>query len=173
MSGQELYDCAQAQVDELAAAGADLIVCLGHLGIADESAGMRSTDVIDAVDGIDVFIDGHSHDVVETVIEKGEGDDATQTLLVLAGEYGEYLGVVMFDGEEITSGLIPATQFDEDVLALTALLPAHEDEMVAAEVNSVNDAIIGGTFPCLSPRPKFCLTASVHPAFAPRRNQSG
>jgi 5'-nucleotidase / UDP-sugar diphosphatase len=141
-SGEELYACAQEQVDALKAAGADLIVCLGHLGVDDESAGMRSTDVIAAVDGIDVFIDGHSHSVIPgDVIQKGEGDAATQTLLVQSGSYGENLGVVLYDGETLASGLIPAARYDSAVLPLTALLPSHEDEMVAAEVNAVNDAI--------------------------------
>ena len=141
-TGEDLYACAQEQVDLLTEEGVDLIVCLGHLGVDAESVGMRSTDVIDAVDGIDVFIDGHSHNMVETVIEKGEGDDAAQTLLIQSGSYGMNLGVIIYDGEEITAGLIPATQFDEDVLALTALLPAHEDATVAAAVNSVNDEIM-------------------------------
>ena len=48
---------AQAQVDELKAAGADVIVCLGHLGIADESVGNQSIDVAKNVNGIDLFID--------------------------------------------------------------------------------------------------------------------
>ena len=58
---EELYACAQEQVDALTEAGADLIVCLGHLGVDDESAGNRSIDVCENVDGIDLFIDGHSH----------------------------------------------------------------------------------------------------------------
>jgi 5'-nucleotidase / UDP-sugar diphosphatase len=41
--GDELFTCAQAQVDELTTAGVDLVVCLGHLGVDEESAGMRST----------------------------------------------------------------------------------------------------------------------------------
>jgi len=142
MTGEELYACAQAQVDELTEAGADLIVCLSHLGVADESEGIRSTDVIAAVDGIDVMIDGHSHTVIEDdVITKGEGDTATETLLVQAGEYGQYLGVVIYDGENLTSGLIAATQYESSVIELTALVPKHQDEAVAAEVNAINDAI--------------------------------
>ena len=34
---EDLYAVAQAQVDELTEAGADLIVCLGHLGVDAES----------------------------------------------------------------------------------------------------------------------------------------
>ena len=141
-TGDELFACAQAQVDELRAAGADLVVCLGHLGVADLSAGIRSTDVIAAVDGIDLFIDGHSHSVIPSdVITKGEGDSVTQTLLVQSGCYSENLGVVLYDGKTLTAGLIPAAKFTPAVLPVTALLPAHEEELVAAEVNAVNDAI--------------------------------
>jgi len=143
MTNEELYACAQAQVDALAAENVDLIVCLAHLGVDDQSVGVRSTDVIAAVDGIDVVIDGHSHTVVDgDVITKGEGDDAAKTLLVQTGCYDANLGAVIYDGETLSSGLIPAAKYDSAVLALTALLPKHEDEMVAAEVNSINSAII-------------------------------
>ncbi|MFR6624905.1 MAG: bifunctional metallophosphatase/5'-nucleotidase [Flavonifractor plautii] len=66
----KLYAVAQAQVDELNKAGADLIVCLGHLGIDDESIGNRSIDVCEHVDGIDLFIDGHSHSTTADIIAK-------------------------------------------------------------------------------------------------------
>ncbi len=138
----DLFACAQAQVDELEAAGADLVVCLGHLGVDDESMGIRSLDVIAAVDGIDLFIDGHSHTVVDdNVITKGEGDAAEKTVLVQTGCYSENLGVVIFDGETITAGLIPADKYETAVHPLTDGLPRHEDEMVAAEVTSVNATI--------------------------------
>ena len=62
---EELYAVAQAEVDELTAAGCDLIVCLGHLGDADESLTNRSIDVVANTTGIDLFIDGHSHSVLD------------------------------------------------------------------------------------------------------------
>ncbi len=139
---EDLYACAQAQVDELKAKGVNLVICLAHLGVADQSVGVRSTDVIAAVDGIDIVIDGHSHTVVDSdIITKGEGDAATKTLLVQTGCYDENLGVILFDGKNLSSGLIPAAKYKASVQVLTSLLPTHEDEMVAAEVNSVNDAI--------------------------------
>lgn len=58
---EELYAVAQAEVNELTEAGCDLIMCLGHLGDADESITNRSIDVLANVTGIDLFIDGHSH----------------------------------------------------------------------------------------------------------------
>ena len=61
----DVVTTAKAQVAALTAKGCDYIVCLGHLGVDDESVGHQSVDVIKAVDGIDLFIDGHSHTVID------------------------------------------------------------------------------------------------------------
>ncbi|MFR0769501.1 MAG: hypothetical protein ACLSHO_07855 [Dysosmobacter sp.] len=37
-----MFDCAQDQVDALKADGCEYIICLGHLGIDEESTGNRS-----------------------------------------------------------------------------------------------------------------------------------
>lgn len=66
-AGQDMFDIAQAEVDALKADGCDYVVCLGHLGIDDESAGNRSIDLLEKVTGIDVFLDGHSHSTMEEV----------------------------------------------------------------------------------------------------------
>ena len=55
LADEELFACAQEQVDELTAAGCDYIICLGHLGIDAESTGNRSIDLLENVTGIDVF----------------------------------------------------------------------------------------------------------------------
>ena len=67
LAGDELAKCAQEQVDALKAEGCDYIVCLGHLGIDDESVGNRSVDLLAKVTGIDVFIDGHSHSTLDQI----------------------------------------------------------------------------------------------------------
>ena len=69
LAAQEMFDCAQAQVDALKADGCDYIICLGHLGIDAESTGNRSIDLLEKVTGIDVFIDGHSHSTLEEIKE--------------------------------------------------------------------------------------------------------
>ncbi|MFF2483177.1 5'-nucleotidase C-terminal domain-containing protein [Paenibacillus sp. NPDC058071] len=76
---------------------ADIIVAVGHLG-QDQSSANTSLKVLDAVPGIDVFIDGHSHTVLENGITAGNG-----TLLVSAGEYTKYAGVVdlWYDGGKV------------------------------------------------------------------------
>lgn len=87
----ELAACAQSQVDALKSQGADLIVCLSHLGLYDESApdGHRSVDVYNKTKGIDIMLDGHSHSVM-TSGAKGEPIQSTGTKLA-------NIGVVVID----------------------------------------------------------------------------
>ena len=62
----DLYACGQAQVDALKAQGADLVVCLSHLGVDEESTKARNSSVLvyKNTKGIDLMIDGHSHTVM-------------------------------------------------------------------------------------------------------------
>lgn len=138
---EALYAVAQAQVDELTAAECDLIVCLSHLGDADESITNRSIDVLANVTGIDLLIDGHSHTLIDGGVVEGE------TLRVSTGEYSETIGYVVVE---------PVTEDDVTTLSLTAGLYTQEDnaetafvlgtgleidEEVAAVVNEINAAV--------------------------------
>lgn len=67
IGGQDMMKLAQTEVDTLKAAGCNYVICLGHLGIDAESTGNRSIDVLNAVTGIDVFIDGHSHSTLDQI----------------------------------------------------------------------------------------------------------
>ena len=92
----KLYAVAQAQVDELNKAGADLIVCLGHLGIDDESIGNRSIDVCEHVNGIDLFIDGHSHSTTADIIAKvGDTNVVNGAKIVTGGHDPMWAGTVL------------------------------------------------------------------------------
>ncbi|MGI6690187.1 MAG: bifunctional metallophosphatase/5'-nucleotidase [Christensenellales bacterium] len=140
LQGEALYEAARKQVEELKAAGADIVVLLSHLGSDDESAPNRSLDVLENVTGIDLLIDGHSH----SLFEKGEmvGD----TLLVSAGEYGENLGVVEYDGENFkaslfSGGLDKNAVVEVEGFPYSALLIAKLDAEVAELVNSTNQAV--------------------------------
>ncbi|URJ61463.3 5'-nucleotidase C-terminal domain-containing protein [Paenibacillus polymyxa] len=99
---------AKAAVDEIRSK-VDVVVVLGHLG-QDASSKNTSLKVVKEVPGIDIFIDGHSH----TVLEKGLVSD-NGTLIASAGEYTKYLGVVdlWVDGGKVTqkqAKLIDSTQ---------------------------------------------------------------
>lgn len=105
LDGQELYACAQAQVDELKAQGCDYIICIGHLGVDDESIGRRSTDVAANTTGIDLFIDGHSHTVMDG------GVRVNDTLITSTGSYLANIGVVVCNGEKETASLVSAADY--------------------------------------------------------------
>ncbi|WP_211747044.1 5'-nucleotidase C-terminal domain-containing protein [Paenibacillus sp. Marseille-Q4541] len=77
----------QKRVDELRSK-VDVIVALAHMG-QDDSDVDNTFDVVDEVDGIDIYIDGHSHTTLEDGIVSDNG-----TLIASAGEYTNYVGVV-------------------------------------------------------------------------------
>lgn len=150
LAGEELFACAQAQVDALKAEGCQLIVCLGHLGQDDESIGNRSIDLLDKVTGIDLFIDAHSH----TVLEKGDTTHGN-TLRVSAGTKSEYLGFVAYNMATAEDGTVSLELKDyglcaaNDILRpvmVTGSLPIVDTELndyveaVNAEINAALDA---------------------------------
>ena len=95
LAAQEMFDCAQAQVDALKADGCDYIICLGHLGIDAESTGNRSIDLLEKVTGIDVFIDGHSHSTLEEIKEATNGTGKVgDTVLTSTGTKLANVGMV-------------------------------------------------------------------------------
>lgn len=100
LAGEELYACAQAQVDFLEAQDCDYIICLSHLGLDEESVGNRSVDVAANVSGIDLFVDGHSH------TELPEGMDSNGTKIVSTGNYLNNIGVVIYDGKKTEAKLV-------------------------------------------------------------------
>ncbi|WP_287227374.1 5'-nucleotidase C-terminal domain-containing protein [Oscillibacter sp.] len=146
LAGDKMFDCAQDQVDALEAEGCEYIICLGHLGIDAESTGNRSIDLLEKVDGIDVFIDGHSHSTQEdimaalggTVTDAGDvtvtiGTDMVNgTVLTSAGTKLEEVGVVTIDEaghiDARTTSLESLTATDADVAARAAKIQAEIDK---------------------------------------------
>lgn len=65
----------------------DVIVCLSHLGLNDGSE-FTSKKVAEAVPGIDVIVDGHSHTVLKDGMKVGS------TLIGQTGDYDKNLGMI-------------------------------------------------------------------------------
>lgn len=76
----------------------DVLICVGHIG-EDAGSEFTSKKIIAEVEGIDVFVDGHSHTL------KPEGEMVEETLLVQAGSYDEAFGIVTLT---VTAGEITA-----------------------------------------------------------------
>jgi len=129
LQGEDMFAAAQEQVDYLKGEDCDFIICLGHLGIDDESIGNRSIDVIEAVDGIDLFVDGHSHTVLTNGKEVGD------TMLVSTGTALANIGVAVFDPAD---GSITAS-----LLGIAGGVKAYEgiDEELNAIINARNDFV--------------------------------
>lgn len=93
-SGTKLYDAVQSAVDQARTDGADYVVALAHLGQDDVTPRWTSTSVAANTSGIDVVIDGHSHELyAQTPLNKnGEPVLVTQTGTQLVG-----IGQVVID----------------------------------------------------------------------------
>ena len=138
LAGDELAKCAQEQVDELKAAKVDVIVCLGHLGIDDESVGNRSVDVLEKVTGIDVFIDGHSHSTLEDISAITEETcKVGETLLTSTGTKFANIGAVVIADDGIATITIPT---EELTVEPNAELAARAAE-IAAEIEADYGAV--------------------------------
>ena len=133
LAGEDLYDCAQEQVDALTAEGCEYIICLGHLGIDDESVGNRSIDLLENVDGIDLFIDGHSHSTRADLLDATDGTGMVgNTMVTSTGTKLESIGVVTIDAEGVittsTTPVADLTAEDADVAARAAAIQKEIDD---------------------------------------------
>jgi len=138
-ASEDMYAVAQAQVDELTKAGCDYIICLGHLGIDDETAAAanRSIDLLEKVTGIDVFIDGHSHSTLDQIAEKtNENRTVGGTVVTSTGTKLANIGVVMIKDGEITtdnvSSEVIAAAEDSEITARAAAIRAEIEKEYGA-----------------------------------------
>ena len=78
-NGEAVYQAVQKAVDEARAEGADYVYVLGHLGLGEDAAPWTYADVISHTHGIDVFLDGHSHDTEQVVMKNENGEDVIRS----------------------------------------------------------------------------------------------
>jgi len=119
----DLYAAAQKEVD-LLKNKVDVVICMAHLGVDDESIGNRSIDVLANVSGIDLVIDGHSH----TVMTEGPNGEAIQS----TGTAFANIGVVVIDNK---TKKIEAHSLEEISEGYS------QDELVLATAKNVIDTV--------------------------------
>ncbi|MEY8355302.1 bifunctional UDP-sugar hydrolase/5'-nucleotidase [Lachnospiraceae bacterium 54-53] len=88
-SGQKLYAQIQSSVNGARVEGADYVVLVGHLGENGSTDRWTSDSVIKNTTGIDVFIDGHSHEEYSKYVKNKDGGDV---LLAQTGTKLENIG---------------------------------------------------------------------------------
>ena len=142
--GSELYAAVQAAIDA-AAAEADYVIALGHLGVDPSSRPWTSEEVIANTTGLDAFIDGHSQTVMESeqVTDKG----GNTVILTQTGEYLGALGqlTIAADGT-ITTELLTAQDLagitpDPTVKALEDAWVQEIDAQLGQVIGSIDDTL--------------------------------
>jgi len=135
--GKALYAAVQTAIDS-AAAKADVVIALAHLGDDPASKPWTSEEVIANTTGLDAFIDGHSHSTVEgKAVKDAAGNEVWLT------QTGEYLGAI---GEmSITAdGKIDTKLLDIESVSLEpkAEVKAIEDAWIT-EIDTKLGEVIG------------------------------
>lgn len=137
---EDMFKEAQAQVNALKAAGCDYIIALTHLGVDEESTGRRSCDLAEAVKGIDLIVDGHSHTVLDGGIKAGD------STIVSTGSYLANVGTVVIDEAAKTAEakLISAADYAAGIAKYDEAVKAMVDED-AAEVKAAYSQVFAKT----------------------------
>ena len=78
-AGEKLYSAVQKAVDDARGEGANHVILLAHLGNAAECSPWRYDQVIANTNGIDVVLDGHSHDLEQTTVKNKDGVDVPRS----------------------------------------------------------------------------------------------
>lgn len=86
ISFTDYIEAARNSVQELEAAGCDVIIALSHAGTDGDGVNGEDFVLAEKVDGIDLIISGHSHTVYEEPVT------VNGTVVVSCGEYLQYLG---------------------------------------------------------------------------------
>ena len=135
--GTDLYAAVQKAIDA-AAAEADIVIALGHLGDNPASVPWTSEDVIANVSGLSAFIDGHSHSVVPS---KAVSDkDGHTVILTQTGLYFGKVGKMTIEAD----GSVDAELIDLSDVEPDAEVAAINDAW-AGEVNALLDQKIAET----------------------------
>lgn len=126
----DMYTSVQRAIDSVKDE-ADYVIAIGHVGVGMDAIrnNISSYDVIANVEGLDAFIDAHSHTVIEKEIVKDK--NGNDVLLTQTGSYLSSIGLIEINGDTITSSLIDSyAKADTNV----ATLEDSINEMVMAKM---------------------------------------
>ncbi len=130
-TGEGVVNAAQAAINAARDAGADYVIVVGHMGIDEQSAPWRATDIIPQLSGVDAFIDGHSHSVINTQLLGADNK------VVLHGQTGTKLANIgklsFLEDGSLKMEILPASekvQDDADTAAYIAEIEAQYNELL-------------------------------------------
>ncbi len=147
--GGQMRADVQKAIDAAKAEGATDVIALGHLGIDPSSGNWTSTATIAGLEGLDAFIDGHSHHTLKGELVKDKNGESV--VLTQTGEYFGRIGMMVIDAEsgEITTDFIEVEEIlaeDGETVtgyALKSELYKGKELISAAAVAAIKNAWLG------------------------------
>ena len=136
-SGEAVYNAIQNAVDSAREEGAEYVIVMAHLGNEAECSPWKYSDIIENTNGIDVLLDGHSHDSEQVVVKNKDGEDVIRSA---CGTKLASIGMLTFG----TDGSITAELLDwgQEVPASQLLGLKNEGvEAVKAETEELNEVL--------------------------------
>ena len=137
--GNKLYDLkaenvsqlVQKAVDDARGEGADYVVLLSHLGELETKSYVTSISVVKETNGIDVVLDGHTHNVIPYF--EVENKDGKKVKITQTGTKFSHIGKLLIKDGQIHTELVyvPSCQY--------------KSEKVSATLDEVNNNIKGIT----------------------------
>ena len=138
-TGEKLIASIQKAVDSARAEGADYVVVVGHLGEYEDTTEVWSAPFIaQRTKGIDVFIDGHSHEITPALkFKNAEGKEVTITQ---AGTKLAYVGKVTIktDGGVSTELLDHADGKNKKIAALINDIKSYFEDTLNAHLSNTS-----------------------------------
>ena len=132
-TGEALYAGVQKAVDDARAEGAQYVIVLAHMGNEAECSPWMYSDVISHTNGINAWLDGHSHDTDQVIMQNKDGED------VVRSACGTKLGSI----GALT--VTPDGKFSAELYNWNASIPAPKllglDNAGSAAVSAAADAL--------------------------------
>lgn len=144
-TGEAVYEAVQQAVDDARSEGADIVYLVAHLGDLATCEPWTYADVLSHTTGIDVCLDGHSHDTDQIVMLNADGESVTRSAV------GTRLNCVGYshisgDGNVIETGIWswPNTEGAPELLNFRNYISDLIDEEMAS-FESMLDEVVGST----------------------------
>jgi len=103
-TGEGVYNAVQTAVDAAKAEGASYVVAMAHTGSEAECEPWTYVDIIGNTNGIDAYLDGHSHDTDQVIMKNKDGEDVLRSACGTKLEGIGYLTISAADGS-MTCGI--------------------------------------------------------------------
>ncbi len=127
------YDLVQGYVDGCRDEGADYVILLTHLGVLDTSSPFTSTELIEATNGVDAVLDGHSHSVIPSAII--QNSDGEPVVLSSTGTKLENIGrLTITQSGDVSTTLISRIDYTDEETAAVLQGIQEEYEEIFSEV---------------------------------------